>query len=236
MESLAGKTLGQYRFERLLASGSLADVYQARDERLERPVAIKITARPAALERFRAEARLTGSLDHPNILPVYDFGEQGGITYLVRHYASGGSLADRLRGANGKQGLPLGRGRLLSGPGRRCPGLHPYQRHHPWQPQAIEPLAARALADAGRFRGCVSNGENGPGITACRCQQWTLQRPRTTQRRSGRASRGYVRAGGDFLSPALGEPPTRCCDRKRDICCQPLKRPCQDWPPTPHRQ
>jgi serine/threonine protein kinase len=107
VESLVGKTLGQYRLERLLATGSLAGVYQARDERLERLVAVKVSTLPGALDRFRAEACLTGSLDHPNILPVYDFGEQGGIAYLVGHYASGGSLEDRLRAANGANGLPL---------------------------------------------------------------------------------------------------------------------------------
>lgn len=107
MESLAGKTLGHYRLERLLANSSRTATYQARDERLERPVAVKVSALPGAAERFRAVARLTGSLDHPNILPAYDFGEQEDITYLVRHYAAGGSLEDRLRAANGKNALPL---------------------------------------------------------------------------------------------------------------------------------
>ncbi|HEY7356492.1 MAG TPA: protein kinase, partial [Ktedonobacterales bacterium] len=107
MESLVGKTLGPYRLERLLASGSQSGVYQARDERLERQVALKVATRPGALAHFRAEARLTGSLDHPNVLPIYDFGEQEGIAYLVGHFASGGSLEDRLRAANGANGLPL---------------------------------------------------------------------------------------------------------------------------------
>ncbi|HEY7355051.1 MAG TPA: serine/threonine-protein kinase [Ktedonobacterales bacterium] len=107
MESLVGKTLGQYRLERLLAGGSQSGVYQARDERLERLVAIKVATRPGALDHFRVEARLTGSLDHPNILPIYDFGAQEGIAYLVGHYAAGGSLEDRLRAANHTNGLPL---------------------------------------------------------------------------------------------------------------------------------
>jgi serine/threonine protein kinase len=107
VESLAGKTLGHYRVERLLANGGQADVYQARDERLERAIALKVSAQPTALAHFRAGAILTSSLDHPNILPIYDFGAQEGIAYLVRHYATGGSLEDRLRAANGKNGLPL---------------------------------------------------------------------------------------------------------------------------------
>lgn len=107
MESLVGKTLRQYRLERLLASSGQSDVYQARDERLERQVAVKVSALPGALDHYRAEARLTGSLDHPNILPIYDFGAQEGIAYLVGHYASGGSLEDRLHATNGKNGLLL---------------------------------------------------------------------------------------------------------------------------------
>ncbi|HEY7348345.1 MAG TPA: serine/threonine-protein kinase [Ktedonobacterales bacterium] len=107
MGSLVGKTLRQYRFERLLAKGNPAEVYQGRDERLERWVAMKVSTLPAAIEQFQAEARLSGSLDHPNILPVYDFGQQDGVAYLVMHYAAGGSLEDRLRAANGNNGLPL---------------------------------------------------------------------------------------------------------------------------------
>lgn len=107
MESLVGKTLRQYRLERLLASSSQLSVYQARDERLERLVAIKVSTMSGAAEQFRAEARLTSSLDHPNILPVYNFGEQGGLAYLVTYYAAGGSLEERLRAANGKDGLLL---------------------------------------------------------------------------------------------------------------------------------
>jgi serine/threonine protein kinase len=107
LTTLINRTLGQYRLERLLANSGSAAVYQARDERMERPVAVKVSALPGAAERYRAQARLTGSLDHPNILPVYDFGEQEGIAYLVRHYAAGGSLEDRLRTANDTHALPL---------------------------------------------------------------------------------------------------------------------------------
>ncbi len=104
---LIGTPLGRYRFERLLANGNQSAVYRARDERLERLVAIKVSALPAASEQFRAEARLTGSLDHPNILPVYDVGAHDGFAYLVMHYAAGGSLEDRLRAAGGTNGLTL---------------------------------------------------------------------------------------------------------------------------------
>lgn len=105
-EALAGKTLGRYRLEKLLARGT-AEVYLGRDERLERPVAVKTGALAAMQAPFQAEARLTATLDHPHILPIYDVGAQEGVAYLVMHYASGGSLEERLRAASGSGGLPL---------------------------------------------------------------------------------------------------------------------------------
>ncbi len=103
---LIGKMLGRYRLEKLLARGRV-EVYLGRDERLERPVAVKIGTLAAMQAAFQAEARLTATLDHPNILPVYDVGTQESVAYLVMHYASGGSLADRLRAASSNGGLPL---------------------------------------------------------------------------------------------------------------------------------
>lgn len=107
LDPLVGTSLGRYRLERWRAGAALPNVYLARDERLERLVAIKVSTLPGAAEQFQAEARLTGSLDHPNILPIYDVGAQDGIAYLVTHYAAGGSLEDRLRAAQGTNGLPL---------------------------------------------------------------------------------------------------------------------------------
>jgi len=106
-DALAGKTLGHYRCEQALTQGGLANVYRARDERLERPVAVKVAALAVAQDQFREEARLTATLDHPNILPVYDVGAQEGLAYLVMHYASGGSLEDRLHTASNNGRLSL---------------------------------------------------------------------------------------------------------------------------------
>jgi serine/threonine protein kinase len=79
----------------------MGEVYQARDTRLNRTVAIKIL--PDALaadsqfrERFDREARTISQLDHPHICALYDVGEQRGTAYLVMQYLEGETLADRL--------------------------------------------------------------------------------------------------------------------------------------------
>ncbi len=98
---LIGKTIGRYRVVAKVGHGGMGDVYKAYQESLERTVAIKIL--PAALgrdetfrARFEREARSVAQLQHPNILNIYDYGEQDGLTYLVMEYARGGTLKDRI--------------------------------------------------------------------------------------------------------------------------------------------
>ncbi len=109
MAGLEGTTLGPYQVKGLLGSGGMGQVYRAHDPRLDREVAIKVLAlglaqEPGYLERFRREARAVAQLNHPNIVQVYDFGEQGNLVYLVMPLIPGGTLRDSLakRGA-----LPL---------------------------------------------------------------------------------------------------------------------------------
>ena len=103
MSAQLGETLGRYQLEEVVGQGGMAVVYRAVDSVLGRTVAVKVI-RPAFTEdqhflgRFLQEARLVASLDHPNVLPVYDFGEHGGSPYLVIPYLPGGSLADRIAG------------------------------------------------------------------------------------------------------------------------------------------
>jgi hypothetical protein len=103
MTSQSGETLGRYRLEEAVGQGGMAVVYRAVDTVLGRTVAVKLI-RPAFtgdaqfLERFLQEARLVASLDHPNILPVYDFGEHDGKPYLVLPFLQGGTLGGRLEG------------------------------------------------------------------------------------------------------------------------------------------
>jgi serine/threonine-protein kinase len=87
-----GKYLGPYRVDCFLAAGGMGEVYRATDTRLNREVAIKISAAPFG-ERFEREARIIASLNHPNICRLYDVGPN----YLVMELVEGISLADRLR-------------------------------------------------------------------------------------------------------------------------------------------
>jgi hypothetical protein len=104
MTDLTGRTLGRYRLETLLGRGGMADVWRATDTKLARTVAVKVihatvAQDPQFAERFLREARVVASLEHPNILPVYDFGDEGGIPFLVMPHLAGGTLRDRLRGS-----------------------------------------------------------------------------------------------------------------------------------------
>ncbi len=91
---------GRYQIIRPLGGGGMADVYLARDPVLDREVAVKIPIpdRLSAdvLARFKVEARAVARLEHPAIVPLYEYGDQDGRPYLVMRYMHGGSLADRI--------------------------------------------------------------------------------------------------------------------------------------------
>ena len=99
--------LGRYHLRQLLGRGGMGEVWLAEDTQLLRKVAIKLLPAVLAsdqnyLQDFQREARTAASLDHPNILPVHDFGEQETpdsqvTTYLVLPYISDGTLRDRMR-------------------------------------------------------------------------------------------------------------------------------------------
>src|SRR5262249_35979301 len=93
-----------YEVVSLLGSGGMGEVYQGRDPRIGRDVAIKVLPSSFAqnadrLRRFEQEARATGALNHPNILVIYDFGTQQGSPYLVCEYLEGEPLRHRLNGS-----------------------------------------------------------------------------------------------------------------------------------------
>jgi serine/threonine-protein kinase len=99
-EALQLELADRYAFERELGRGGMATVYLARDLKHDREVAIKVL-RPesAALigtERFLLEIGVAGSLDHPNILPLYDSGQAADLLFYVMPFVQGGSLADRI--------------------------------------------------------------------------------------------------------------------------------------------
>jgi serine/threonine protein kinase len=101
MEDLTGKQFGQYHVVAPLGEGGMAAVYKAYQPVMERHVAIKVlprhmTSSAEFLNRFRREARLVAQLQHPHILPVFDYGEEGGYPYIVMPYVVSGTLADIL--------------------------------------------------------------------------------------------------------------------------------------------
>jgi eukaryotic-like serine/threonine-protein kinase len=100
--SLIGTVLsGRYRLDSKLGSGGMSTVYLARDETLERWVAVKvlhaaISDQPDQLERFRREARSVAQLSHPNVVAVIDAGEDAGHPYIVFEYVDGETLKQRI--------------------------------------------------------------------------------------------------------------------------------------------
>ena len=98
---MIGRTLGHYRIKAKLGQGGMGVVYQARDERLEREVALKVLppgslADESARRRFRKEALALSQLNHPNIATVHDFDRQDGVDFLVMELIPGVTLSDRL--------------------------------------------------------------------------------------------------------------------------------------------
>ena len=78
---------GRYELHRRLARGGMADVFLARDQLLDRPVAVKVlfpefATDPAFVERFRREAQSAANLNHPNIVAVYDWGQEQGLSLI----------------------------------------------------------------------------------------------------------------------------------------------------------
>ena len=96
-----GEDLGRFRVVRELGRGGMGVVYEALQTQLNRPVAIKVIlsgefATPADLRRFQVEAEAVARLDHPNIVPVYEVGEERGRPYFSMKLCPGGSLDDHL--------------------------------------------------------------------------------------------------------------------------------------------
>src|SRR5512143_407735 len=99
---LIGKTLGQYHIVEAIGHGGMASVFKARQPALDRYVAVKVLLphqadTPEFRERFAREAKAIAQLNHPNILPVIDYGQDGDLIYIVMKYVAGGTLAERLK-------------------------------------------------------------------------------------------------------------------------------------------
>jgi eukaryotic-like serine/threonine-protein kinase len=100
--ALTADRLGPYEIVSALGAGGMGEVYRARDSRLGREVAIKLlptsfSSDANRLRRFEQEARAAAALNHPNILSVYDIGQQDGTPYIVSELLEGETLRERLR-------------------------------------------------------------------------------------------------------------------------------------------
>jgi serine/threonine-protein kinase len=102
LEPGVGESFGGYRIESVLGRGGMGIVFLATHERLERKVALKVIAPTLALDeefraRFLRESQLAASLDHPNVIPIYDADEVDGLLYLGMRYVSGPSVQTLIR-------------------------------------------------------------------------------------------------------------------------------------------
>jgi serine/threonine protein kinase/Tol biopolymer transport system component len=100
-ESLVGQKLGSYQIVSVLGAGGMGVVYQARDTRLKRSVAIKVLPNdrlsdPERKRRFIQEARAASALNHPNIITIHDIGNESGIDFIVMEYVTGKTLDERI--------------------------------------------------------------------------------------------------------------------------------------------
>ncbi len=98
---MIGRTLGPYQVVEELGRGGMAIVYKALQPSLRRYVALKVLpdyfqSDPEFVARFQREARAAAQISHPNVVTIYDVGEQAGVHYIAMEYLEGGSLLDRL--------------------------------------------------------------------------------------------------------------------------------------------
>ncbi len=102
MDLAPGQTLGQYRIIQKIGEGGMGAVYKADQPSIPRTVVIKVLSAAFseyadARDRFRRELDMITRLEHPHILPVYDFGDVDGNPYIVMRFMTGGTLQDRLK-------------------------------------------------------------------------------------------------------------------------------------------
>ncbi|RLE18020.1 MAG: serine/threonine protein kinase, partial [Acidobacteria bacterium] len=104
MTVAAGDCLGRYEVLGSIGAGGMGEVWRARDNELEREVAVKVlpddmAANPERIERFQREAKALAAISHPNLLEIYDVGSSDDIHYVVTEFLEGQSLGQYMRGS-----------------------------------------------------------------------------------------------------------------------------------------
>ena len=191
-----GTSLAGYRIDALIGRGGMGVVYRATDRSLGRPVALKLIAPELAEDerfrhRFLEESRIAASLDHANVVPVYEAGEVDGQLFLAMRYVEGADLRTLLRreGATGARARPgaarADRGGARRRTSRRARAPRRQAREHPRRRcRARLPDGLRRL-QATRRR----HDRHGPPGRVAR-----LPRARADRRPARRARHGPVRA------------------------------------------
>lgn len=100
-DELIGQTIGRYHIRREIGRGGMATVYEAEQESMARTVAVKVLPKYFLhdgnfIARFEREVKVITRLEHPNIVPVYDFGREGDVVFVVLRYVPGGTLENWL--------------------------------------------------------------------------------------------------------------------------------------------
>jgi serine/threonine protein kinase len=109
---MVGQTVSHYKILEKLGEGGMGVVYKAQDQKLDRPVAVKflpsrVSSSKEEETRFVLEARATASLNHPNILSVYDIDEEDGKMFFVMEYVEGKTLKSHIASLRGAEGIPV---------------------------------------------------------------------------------------------------------------------------------
>ena len=145
--------LGKFEIRRVLGNGAMGEVYLGIDPSIGREVAIK-TILPAAAqggdakERFAREARAAGVLNHPNLVTIYEFGEDQGVLYIAMEFVKGHDLEDLLREQS------LTRSEILEVLAQVCDGLGFAHRQHIVH-RDIKPTNVRVQQDGKRLHAKV---------------------------------------------------------------------------------